>query len=74
MVHGNFLLDGHNNGDFSAGTFSLQHYGGGRIRWALGDGANPGPGGIWAVQAFPANETPSLLDGQAHLVAAVRRF
>lgn len=71
---GNFLLDGHHNGDFSAGTFSLQHYGGGRIRWELGDGASPGPGGIWAVQAFPATETPSLLDEQPHLVAAVRRF
>jgi hypothetical protein len=30
---GNFLLDGHNNGVFADGTFSLQFYGGGRLRW-----------------------------------------
>ena len=29
---GNFLLDGHNNSNFTAGTFSLQFYGGGRLR------------------------------------------
>ena len=71
---GNFLLDGHNNADFSDGTFSLQLYGGGRLRWLFGDGADPGPGGVWAVQAWPAATTPSLLDGEWHHVVLVRRF
>ena len=61
---GNFLLDGHNNASFGAGTFSLQFYGGGRLRWLLGDGGDPGPGDVWAVQAFPASSTPSLIDDQ----------
>jgi len=73
---GNFLLDGHNNGGFSNGTFSLQFYGGGRVRWLFGDGANPGPGGVWSVGAYPAdaNGTPSLLDGAWHQLTLVRRW
>lgn len=71
---GNFLLDGHNNASFDLGTFSLQFYGGGRLRWLFGDGADPGQGGVWSVGAFPASGTPSLLDGAWHRVAAVRRF
>jgi hypothetical protein len=71
---GNFLLDGHNNAAFSDGTFSLQFYGGGRLRWLFGDGASAGPGGIWSVGAFPAMGTPSLLDGRWHSVALVRRW
>jgi Concanavalin A-like lectin/glucanases superfamily len=71
---GNFLLDGHNNGGFHRGTFSLQFYGGGRIRWLFGDGVVAGPGGPWAVQASPATATPSLLDGAWHQVTLVRRF
>jgi len=53
---GNFLLDGHNNGSgFSLGTFSLQFYGGGRVRWLLGDGSGSIPtGGLWSVGAYPA--------------------
>lgn len=65
---GNFLLDGHNNNDASQGTFSLQVYGGGRIRWLLGDGQ------LRAVQAWPATETDSLLDGQWHKITLVRRY
>jgi len=65
---GNFLIDGHNNSDFNSGTFSLQVYGGGRIRWLFGDGI------AWAVQAFPATTTPSLLDGQWHQITLVRRW
>ncbi|MEW5737786.1 MAG: LamG-like jellyroll fold domain-containing protein [Myxococcota bacterium] len=71
---GNFLLDGHNNSDFGAGTFSLQFYGGGRVRWQLGDEGNAGAGGTWGVQAWPASNAPSLLDGAWHHVACVRRW
>jgi hypothetical protein len=71
---GNFLLDGHNNASFGDGTFSLQFYGGGRVRWLFGDGGSPGPGGIWSVGAYPASLTPSLLDGLWHQLTLVRRF
>ncbi|MEM7249111.1 MAG: hypothetical protein AAF533_27570, partial [Acidobacteriota bacterium] len=72
---GNFLLDGHDNGSgFENGTFSLQWYGGGRLRWLFGDGQLAGPGGHWSVGAWPAATTPSLLDGAWHLVACVRRW
>ncbi len=71
---GNFLLDGHDNATFADGTFSLQMYGGGRLRWLFGDGANPGPGGVWSVGAHLASGTPSLLDGGWHQVTLVRRF
>jgi hypothetical protein len=71
---GNFLLDGHNNASFEAGTFSLQLYGGGRIRWLFGDQGNPGPGGVWSVGVHPAAGTPSLLDGGWHQVTLVRRW
>ena len=71
---GNFLLDGHNNGSFQDGTFSLQFYGGGRIRWLFGDGVSAGAGGHWSVGAFPATNTPSLLDGNWHQITLVRRW
>lgn len=72
---GNFLLDGHNNNDFEAGTFSLQFYGGGRLRWLFGDGANLSSiGGTWAIQAYRADTVPSLLDGNWHQVTLVRRW
>lgn len=71
---GNFLLDGHNNASFSEGTFSLQLYGGGRVRWLFGDGAVSRAGGVWSVGAHPASSTPSLLDGAWHRLAMVRRF
>jgi hypothetical protein len=71
---GNFLIDGHNNSDFKEGTFSLQFYGGGRVRWLFGDGVLAGPGGHWSVGAYPATETASLLDGLWHQVTLVRRF
>lgn len=71
---GNFLLDGHNNSAFENGTFSLQFYGGGRLRWLFGDGASAGPGVVRSVGAYPATATPSLLDGQWHRVALVRRW
>lgn len=74
--NGNFLLDGHNNGggNFQDGTFSLQIYGSGRVRWLFGDGQSGSePGRLWAVQAFPATAAPSVVDGQWHHVALVRR-
>lgn len=71
---GNFLLDGHNNFGFSRGTFSLQFYGGGRVRWLFGDGVVPVAGGLWSAQAHPASNAPSLLDGAWHHVVCVRRW
>lgn len=71
---GNFLLDGHNNMSFNAGTFSLQFYGGGRLRWLFGDQGNNGPGSVWGIQAHPASNGPPLLDGQWHHVACIRRW
>lgn len=71
---GNFLLDGHNNSSFGDGTFSLQFVGGGRVRWDFGDGANAEPGGHWAVQAWPSDTVHSLLDGNWHYIACVRRW
>ncbi len=70
---GNFLLDGHNNVDFASGTFSLQFYGSGRVRWLFGDGASP-TGGNWSVGAYPATGTASLLDGNWHHLTLVRRW
>jgi hypothetical protein len=72
---GNFLLDGHNNSAYHRGTFSLQFYGGGRLRWLFGDGIQaPGSGGHWSVGAYPASAAPSLLDGRWHQVTLVRRW
>lgn len=70
---GNFLLDGHNNASFADGTFSLQFVGGGRVRWDFGDGT-PLVGGHWAVQSWPSENTPDLLDGNWHYIACVRRW
>ena len=74
---GNFLLDGHNNAgsNFHNGTFTLQFYGRGRVRWLFGDGASGNLSGrVWSVGAYPATNAPSLLDGQWHHLALVRRF
>jgi len=78
---GNWLLDGHSRprgfgpGDTREGTFSLQFYGGGRLRWMFADaGENMPRGMVHAVQAWPAETTPSLLDGQWHHVVAIRRW
>lgn len=70
---GNFLLDGHNNSsDFSDGTFSLQFYGGGYLRWLFGDGTE-----LYEVQTYPAatdEKSVFLLDGNWHHVALTRRW
>jgi chitodextrinase len=74
---GNFLLDGHNNAgsNFQNGTFTLQFYGRGRVRWLFGDGASGNVSGrVWSVGAYPATDAPTLLDGQWHHIALVRRF
>jgi hypothetical protein len=78
---GNWLLDGHTRPrgysplDSREGTFSLQFYGGGRLRWMFADDADVVPvGKVWAVQAQPARATPSLLDGKWHQVTCVRRW
>jgi hypothetical protein len=71
---GNFLLDGHNNNDPAQGTFSLQFYGAGRVRWLFGDGACNCPGGHWGIGAYPAANAPSLLDGNWHQLTLVRRW
>lgn len=78
---GNWLLDGHSRPrgfdsfDTREGTFSLQFYGGGRLRWMFADDADVVPiGKVWAVQAFPGKNTPSLLDGKWHHIACVRRW
>ena len=78
---GNFLLDGHTRPDgftpdkTREGTFSLQFYGGGRLRWMFADDGDIAPvGKVWAVEAYPASSTPSLLDGKWHNVNCVRRW
>ncbi len=80
-LSGNWLLDGHSRpegfaaGNSREGTFSLQFYGGGRLRWMFADGKDGMPKGmVHAVQAWPAASTPSLLDGKWHHVVAVRRW
>lgn len=75
--HGNWLLDGfsRNYGDRD-GTFALQFYGGGRLRWLFDDGTGPSvdKGYLYSVGVYPATETPSLLDGKWHNVQCVRRW
>lgn len=80
-LSGNWLLDGHTRpegfapGNNREGTFSLQFYGGGRLRFMFADsGENMPKGMIYAVQAWPASTTPTLLDGKWHHVVALRRW
>jgi len=63
---GNFLLDGHNDNDYS-GTFDILIYNEGRVRWLFSDAPNT----LYAVQNSNAN---SLLDGQYHQIGLVRRW
>lgn len=71
---GNFLLDGFNNGAFQNGTFALQFYGSGRVRWLFGDGVSPGLGDVHSIQASPASSGPNLLDGAWHQLTLIRRW
>lgn len=69
---GNFLLDGHQNSDFSAGTFSVQ-IAAGRPRWMFGDGAAAGAltGDVWGIQSSATN---TVLDNAWHELSLVRRW
>ncbi|MEO3679031.1 LamG-like jellyroll fold domain-containing protein [Rheinheimera fenheensis] len=81
-LQGNWLLDGHSRPEGFAlnhtreGSFSLQLYGGGRVRWLFSDGSPEVPenGRTWAIQAYPADTVPSLLDGNWHQVICIRRW
>jgi hypothetical protein len=80
-IAGNWLLDGYTRphgfdvDDTREGSFGLQLYGGGRLRWTFADSdGGPPIGKVWAVQVYPASNTPSLLDGRWHHVACVRRW
>ncbi|MGL5005418.1 MAG: LamG-like jellyroll fold domain-containing protein, partial [Casimicrobium sp.] len=73
--NGNFLLDGVNFDGVGNGTFALQFYDGGRLRWLFADkGAMPALDGFWSIGNAPNANNPSLLDGQWHSIAVVRRF
>ncbi len=76
---GNFLLDMFSLGSFYAGTFALQFYGSGRLRWLFGDGNATGAAGqqvgdVWTVQAATTGSTPNIVDGNRHYVSCVRRW
>jgi len=67
---GNFLLDGHRNAGNSSGSFDLQLYDSGRLRWLFADSAaDARPGDLHAVQGGPR-----LLDGSWHRAVCVRRW
>lgn len=70
---GNFLLDGHNNDFDYEGTFDLQVFNSGRIRWLFGDGsaANARVGDMHGIQN-PSGI--SILDGSRHVIHCVRRW
>lgn len=74
--YGNFLIDGHNNGTFENGTFSIQVYGSGRVRWTFGDGAAAGArtGDLHGIQASVTGDAASILNGAWHKIACVRRW
>jgi hypothetical protein len=60
--HGNWLLDGFSrNYGGRDGSFALQFYGGGRLRWFFDDGTGPDveKGYVYSVGAYPASTTPS---------------
>jgi len=65
---GNFLLDGHNNVS-EVGTFSLQVFGSGRIRWLFHDGGST----FIAVQPDSSIAEAYILDGNWHQITLVRR-
>jgi hypothetical protein len=74
--NGNFLIDGVNFDGVTKGTFALQMYDGGRVRWLIGDDNPNAPrfDDFWSVGNSPTATNPSLLDGQWHSIAVVRRF
>lgn len=74
--YGNFLIDGHNNGTYENGTFSLQVYGSGRVRWTFGDGSAAGArtGDLHGVQSAVTGDAASILTNAWHKIACVRRW
>jgi len=66
---GNFLLDGHANAGDGRGTFSLQIYGRGRVRWHFYDSAAE-----WGVQGANVDTAPNVVDGNWHQITLVRRW
>lgn len=68
---GNFLLDGHNNTNFYAGTCSLQLTNSGRVQWTFGDGAaaDARVGDVHGLRG-----TTNILDGSSHTITCVRRW
>jgi hypothetical protein len=66
---GNFVLDGHANAGNNEGTFSLQIYGSGRVRWHFVDTA-----GYWGIQGANILTAPSVVDGSWHQITLVRRW
>jgi len=66
---GNFLLDGHDNSGDGRGTFSLQIYGSGRVRWHFYDSAAE-----WGVQGADVTTAPNVVDGNWHQITLVRRW
>lgn len=70
--YGNFLLDGHNNSAPDDGTFSIQIYNSGVVRWTFGDGDASVPlGGLWGVQDSSGT---NVLDGSRHVLHLVRSW
>lgn len=68
---GNFILDGHQNNNFSEGTFSLQVANSGRVQWTFGDGAAAGArtGDVHGLRG-----TTAILDDAWHHICCVRRW
>lgn len=66
-----FLLDGHNNTDYYAGTYSFGFFDNGRPRWMIGNGAsaNARLGDLHGLQG-----PDSLLDGQEHTIELITEF
>lgn len=68
---GNFLLDGHNNSDFSEGTFSLQLTASGRVQWTFGDGA---AAAARTGEVHGTRSDTAILTDAWHQIIAVRRW
>jgi hypothetical protein len=73
---GNFLLDGHNNGQYHLGTLSIQFNNSGRAQVTIGDnapeltsGGTRGNAGLHGLRS-----TTSLVDGNPHTITIVREF
>jgi len=69
---GNFLIDGHNNSLYYAGTFSLQINSSGDVQWTFGDGAaaDARTGDVHGLRTSGLN----VVDGAWHLITCVRRW